>query len=1215
MVFEFMRGANQYANARNSPSGEEHEAWITPDGFRGLKYYRPFFRTVEGSNHTMFVVDVDTKIPRYLSRRLEENETRELRLRAVLGYFSEWFKTNKDYKFTSYVSGKGLYLVQRIDKAIDKRNLSVIAWSPPINEAGKYDSRLEDKGLFKACIKKLDNDRHKCDSKCDDWFRSSSKELSHFINFNGVEIELIVDLRMYLQAGPRLFRAPYSPYFKLHDPYYCAPLEFNGDDIDINLTIKKTKKRNLTVKPILIYPFQFEDRLDKEVSFEKKFYIDREISPARGISPIDVAEYKSIVIPEPEDELTVEDKGKLERMGREFSEDMMNCPPCILRHHNAETDNFWSRMVTTRYLGNKGYSVRDVALYNRFVLNDEEDNLPKNRNKLFYYLPQAFGQIDNPNRPPSCWKMQDEGSEFYAIEPKTCLECGRTYPLENLRVRRREIEKDKLIDEAKDIQTQPYFRKKKLLNGFWTNKRKDLLKEVMEEEKVGFERIKTLVGDVIDSKDNCELIKTTRCGVTTTLIHLAKEKKKKILVVAPTNKIGFKTFPEAMELGYRLYGLDTNGAILANNKRACLKLRIDARTMFQKKKDDPEWGERGVRYNDMAFHFKPPCVTNRNDQVDFCQFFTDTFPYPHRNDDIPYPVGDSEILNYGTSYESCEGLCAYSTIMNNLLKYDVIFMTYDKLNAVLSQRTEEMRDLLNFIKNRVDILFFDEISFLAQKPKIDISLAKEDISGVTSEFVNEVRKDIGVLTGEYNYEFIGKIVGVVESFIGIVDDFISNWQLNGKLQQSFSLPLDNPLTHEERAVIHDYFGAFHSILERHVKTENVYLENLEKILILLQEDRFYVSNYSTLDYKYVCSLTCSPIVNNIKAFAREFNVRDNKQVLVTDATMPFIKMSDLFGIRFKRVLIGDPRFTNKYQLIVADTKKVSVVTLMNKELGNKNYMKLYEHVNNVCKIHSPKDIMLVLPNSGLIYSKVQNAQRKGMIDKELEITYYRSDKTIGVATRRRVMIAVCTPLPPPNSHIWLASYYKDMGLYEDTPLEELSAELEKMSAFQTFYQTIGRVKDPSNKVNSIVYLWGVKREDVDEILSPEKDVPRPQIISMPSHGDRDVYITITSLMWINFRMSVPEETFQLFSYIRKTTRIGKKHYLSKIFNDLKFTASQVRRIYTTNVEILSFLGIEVTKTYQNSYSVEMLREDFDELIKDIEDLRGGSNVVVVNQVQ
>ncbi len=68
--------------------------------------------------------------------------------------------------------------------------------------------------------------------------------------------------------------------------------------------------------------------------------------------------------------------------------------------------------------------------------------------------------------------------------------------------------------------------------------------------------------------------------------------------------------------------------------------------------------------------------------------------------------------------------------------------------------------------------------------------------------------------------------------------------------------------------------------------------------------------------------------------------------------------------------------------------------------------------------------------------------------------------------------------------------------------------LRRHSARQTFYQTIGRVKDPGAAVPSVVYTYGTRKWDVKALIG---DYPSPIIIDSPS--SKIEYRMITGTHW------------------------------------------------------------------------------------------------------
>ena len=77
-------------------------------------------------------------------------------------------------------------------------------------------------------------------------------------------------------------------------------------------------------------------------------------------------------------------------------------------------------------------------------------------------------------------------------------------------------------------------------------------------------------------EDNLVVWKATRAGVTTTMIRIAAERKKRLLVVVPTNRISEVTFPDALKIVKNDMGEIVNGAILANSGHFNVEINIPA---------------------------------------------------------------------------------------------------------------------------------------------------------------------------------------------------------------------------------------------------------------------------------------------------------------------------------------------------------------------------------------------------------------------------------------------------------------------------------------------------------------------------------------------------------------------------------------------------------------------------------------------------------------
>jgi|GEM_PF-5156981 len=1119
-VDEFMNNANDYANAiRGRKGGEQIKAWVK--NHTELMYHLPFFRSVEGKDHTMFVIDVDVYLPKVVESKLTEEESRILKLSAVLDFFSKFLKETK-HKFLVYISGKGLYLVQKYPEPIPKRFFYDIVWN--IKEP--------EKSLFKPCSKYLKYKRHTCDSTCDGFFQESGKKITKIYNYAGINVRITIDLNMYSE-GRRLFRAPYSPYLKGREPKYCVPVIYKEDgSIDIDRTIGSSLLTTLQIERVKVPLFDFE--VDFEQKKMEEIIRDEAVVREPIMSKGTLAAVRRNInrIPLEFEELGEESKRVLLNMRKRFSDDPKVCPPCIYNHFLQKTDRFWSRMILVRYLLHKGYTVNDIAKFIRFFVNDEKDNAPENRHKLALYMPYAVGDVNNPYLPPSCEKMSDPSSEFYGmVTAEDCLKCGRTYCLEEYR------------------ETTGFKKEKEL--PFEELKNETIKGIFVEKIDKGFEKINKILSDVVDKKEDALLVKSTRCGVTTSLVKVAKEKKKRLLVVAPTNAIGFRTINEAINIIKEQYNKDINAAIIANNLNSCLKLKMTVNKLKEKFK-----GQK-IAYVELPYHNKPPCIDSKGRE---CKYFKSNFSYPFVDKNgKKYAVG-----------KSSGDLCAYATILNYIDKFDVFFITYDKLKNIVLMEDNFFRQ---FFLDYIDIIFLDEISHLVQKSPINFVLISEDVNKNVYNFLDEVSSQLVYFKDRHGHK-LEKFIKSVEYALSSFYDFIDDLFLAGAFKDSFTEKIENWLEEEERMNIDKGLSVYHSIIENMTKKENLYLRDLDLFINLITSNHFYINNIQTLDYNFICSVTTEPTVIIIRDFLREFKAYSfRKQILVTDATLPFINLSDILGLNLKKVIVGDPRETNKKQLVVADTVTISLSHFYTK-FSKTSFKRLKNFLVNVLSLHNPEDVMIVAPSSGKIYKYLIRLVYEGVIDRKVKITYFRSDMTVGVSSKRRIMITILTPFVPPNSYRWLALYYKELNLYKKYDIPTLTELLDKCNAYQTFYQTIGRVKDPEAKRRSIVYTYGLSKKDIEELLKFDEGVSRPHIVSYNRTKYSEKFLKVITNVWLKYGYVVDEEVTK---FIVAADRIinGEIQPMSKVLNRAYLKKDVVPKVLQLPSVVLSEAGLQL----------------------------------------
>lgn len=1134
---DILSNANEYANASRKASkdgkSEQIGKWFTD--VRAMQYARPFFRTIEGHDNTFFVIDVDVDIPseEAIKKYYTDDEIRQMKIRSATHFMEKWIQDN-GLDFFVYISGKGMYMIQKYEKAVPKEAFFPIVWN------GKD-------GLFKPCT----GNHKKPKITCDGWHLYDGAELIRIIVFNHIEIRLKIDLRMITGTGGRLFRVPYSPYYKYDTIYHCVPIIIRDNGSwDIDATIHNSLLHNLIVTEYKIPTFQFEELLESGANLETSIK-QRRVRSATFM-------YK-LSVPEPHDELNMIQLQMLEEMELMVIGEPNITPPCIKRSYLRDPENpvdrHFSRVNVMRYLAVKGsYTPSEIATFIRFKVNDEEDNKPQNKHTLHQQVPYWYGNPTNPDLPASCDVMQNQANRFFACGDAEKSVCTRTYCLSSQ-------------------------KKKKKTNKFIITRKKDEKKDIDISEQIkSFNPMNREISKILKKKNtNFELIKTTRAGVTTSIIKEGVRMGKKILIIIPTNAIGEKTGSDAFWLIKKTYEMDVRGAVFASNKRACLKLLFKKKDLKEKKNERVDWGESGLAFDKLSFHFKPSCISLEDGA---CKYLNNIFELPYLdNVGIPLPIIESRIDEYERNdRRNSEGICAYQSVLQNIEDLDVLFITYDKLRAL---SLSEDREIISQLINIFDVVFLDEISQFAQKSSDAVQLYKVSDDDEEWNLTTILSNELAVLQMESHVDTVKKLVEIITEFNDEYSNKLIVWESVDKFtEHAFIEKFNNPISLSNQNFIAENFSALYGVITQFAENHNIHLKHIEKILILLSSEDWWVQNIPTVENIIDCTIISAPIIDYARSFVGAFSMLKDKQVLVTDATMPLIKMSQLLGVNFERYVIGDPRNTNHYQLIITDNKVVYPFRLF---MGGKDsYLdSLIEMINSINKQHGVNNVMLVLPNSNRIYRYIKFMQTEGKISDKLEVTYYRSDKTVGVASDKRIMITVCAPYPPAGSYLWLASYYHEMGLFSEVAIMDLSKQLEEMNAHQTYYQTIGRAKAPDNSERSIVYAWGIDSKVLNRIIQMDEDVPIPHITSLRYRNSKVEILSHIAQLWLQYHVIIDTAVIRIVNYLKKHRK--QKYSLAMLKVILRLNNKDLEYLRKANPVIFDHFGVFYEKGKNTIY--------------------------------
>lgn len=1110
---QWLKGADWYTNELPGIKGEMGP-WFAE--LQALEYSRPFHRTTIGEDHTYFVIDIDMEIlegPSGTPTRSDDPLVlRAAKLHVALTWVRQWLDQHPDLNFFARISGSGIHLVQRYEKRIDPYRFRPIIShyfqrdpDAPIQPEWERDTAPKEYEEWHRTYR-YDGDRKT--------WRLRENAWSKIVRVDEYKALITVDLSLY-QSGSKMIRWTYSRNMKVPSRInYAIPIDKWDTDWVLEHMTREGLEKN-TPHVYEIPPFQFEhlllpsDKVHGVEGFE-------EFGKVRPVH------YVVKVPPHPhtlsENELYI-----IKEMESYLLADESIVPPCVSIHYQkskSASGVFWGRLPWIRWLANRGYTPEQVALLIRFKVNSEKDNQPENQHKLTKLLPWAYGPREKHYKIPSCDKMRDPTTYWYIATPDMCAICGRSYP---------------------------------------TQKYGEIAATATGKPDVGFQRIQEMITEVLDGygSENVVIKKATRAGVTTTMIPVAKLLRKKLLVVVPTNRIGTETFVKAVKLSYEKFNTTINAGMFAANKNSCLILMFLNKELRSKKKKDPTWGDAPISWLSLRYHSKPPCKK--------CRFRREELPIPLMSSGIPRPVIGAQMTKYSDDPKDREGSCAFTTLYNHIRDLDVVFITYAKLFAIMANFTEESIQLQQELYDSFDVLLLDEISHLTNSSPLDLKLLRSEVDVTGMSPMSKIATYKENIFYKLEYE-LDKIVAFfmatkesattkrIEEYIAA---FIKEYEymINAPLVEQRTQVIRNFLEPADVYYLYDNFGTFHSLIEKVAIESNITVNTIEAVLMLLKEDFWIMSSIPTKFHPIDISFIVKPATAEVKRFVRQFDQHVNKQVIVTDATLPFVGMTDFFRLQFKEYNVGDPRLTNASQLVITDSRNVNVIDLFfSKEKSKPFQQNLIDFINMIARAHDPKNIMIVTPNRKSAFWLYD--QRKSGNIPEIQMTWYRSDATIGVESDKRIIIAICPPHPPRGSNDWLAHYFKQDGLFLDMPSQELGASLCETSAKIAFYQTIGRGKDPEVQERSVVYCWGISGgrqnigsinvETVMDLMTFDDEVPIPELFKASHTISQTEIITDVGKIWIKDGVRVDEFAARLVGIVKMVGEIDQRDLRRKL---------------------------------------------------------------------
>lgn len=1007
-----------------------------------INFNYPFLRSIEGKDHTLFVIDIDIFNIKDIQKKLK---FATVVVKLILDKYP-------DKKWLIKYSGSSFHLIQKYNKRINPN-----AFLDVLKEIFKeWTIEAENELLMRYFTKTFE-----CDGET---FTA------------GIDISL-TDKR-------HLITSVYSEYPKEPGIYSRVVKEEELDDYQ--KIIENSKLMSMDIIDYEIPEFSFTEFLGKDIEIDSQ-----EVTRNKIKNNIIQVKSRGKIVPVTLIPQTKENQEHLENMIKLIEESQWECIKKAVHRSKNERGIFFERAPIARFLWwNYKKDLNLIAYYFYYAINDENDNQPKNWLRMVKGINYAIYNTKGEEKSLDTWHSEN------IIRNKLC-DPNCSQPCK------------KFITDSSKLQPS-------------TN----------------FNSVITAVSKVIKSKKNTILKKTTRVGVTSSVVLSALTHNKKILVICPTNAIGEETFYNISLLAHN-HGMHFSGAVLGSNVKLCLKCMKEIEKIKEK------FNTIGyIAIEKLPFILKEKCIDNKAKKR--CQYFNDTYPDGVVNENgIRTPVINSQI---NPPY------CAFATIFKNINNYNVIFLTYDKIRVLINQlqnnlNLNETEEIINSLLNNFDIILLDEISrfintpsteltILTQKKKLNENYEETDEIETTKNILNEIRELPGSEREMWNslLHIKGKepnrnIVNIVLTHIDhIFSDLLSKYKQNtwGKIA--------NPIPTHIREEIRIKFNEWYSLFVEYAKIYNYYFKNILNIMELVSQDAedWYIINIPKSREIFNLQIKISPFYDNVIDFVK-VNFNRGKQIIVTDATMPYVDVSELFGIEFNEIDIGDPRDTCKLQLIIPDSVGISNESLIKKTESNSIRNRLINFISDVCLTFGSENVMIVAQNKDIYYLLI-NLYSKKLLPETIninrtskQVTYYRSGATIGVANERRIMVTIGNPFPPANSYIWMAEMLKAKGLFKNISQEELSKRLLLRETSSAFFQTIGRCKDPFTEDPSIVFCFGMKTYTIKKLIN-DLDVQKPFVINI---NRRPIELSLSiGKIWKTQKIFTEESIYELLDEIK-----------------------------------------------------------------------------------
>jgi len=267
---------------------------------------------------------------------------------------------------------------------------------------------------------------------------------------------------------------------------------------------------------------------------------------------------------------------------------------------------------------------------------------------------------------------------------------------------------------------------------------------------------------------------------------------------------------------------------------------------------------------------------------------------------------------------------------------------------------------------------------------------------------------------------------------------------------------------------------------------------LSSLLFILASQRVTISYVKSLDGEQISLRAENSLFYNVlkEMFNSLLDTGAKKRIIFTSATFGSFSLEALYQKELSAHDLkiesriwgknGDPMGTCSKSLVIADKAKVSPYNFRKRKKAILNL------ISAVAQKYGRENVQVLTMNKAWAKSLLTELEKIGFTKDD--VTWYGSDKTEGVKSRRRIWISVGLAQKPSNAKDHLA---ETQAPYHENPLglegEELyhfvSQTLRKESVHISTYQAISRAKDPNSKDRSLVIAIGTTKKDAEDCIT------------------------------------------------------------------------------------------------------------------------------------